>query len=347
MTVADGDALPVAHVDLGALAPGRWHALAVALASDARAEAVRAPVLVARGGADGPTLVIAAALHGDEVNGVAAIHRLVAELPAERVARGAIVAVLVANVPGFLAHRRLFDERTDLNHVMPGAPDGDEAEQYAHRLFDRLILGAAYLCDLHTASRGRRNALYVRADLLNPACARMAHLAGAQILLHHPPTATTLRGAAAAAGIAAITVEIGDPLVWEADHARAVAHGLERIAVDAGIVEGGSAELAAPAPPVVCARSLWLHAPEGGLLRVLPDLADRVSAGQTVARLVDVYGREVARYRSPDAGIVIGRSTNPVGPSGARILHLGLPATDADRLDSGRTPLAALALPAG
>lgn len=334
------DPVPVAFLAPDGLAPGRWHALALELATDARGAAVRAPVLVARGAAPGPTLAVVAALHGDELNGAAAIHALVETLPAERVARGALVAVPVANVPGFLGQRRLYDDRTDLNHVMPGDPEGDEAARYAHAVFARVAAGADLLCDLHTASRGRRNALYVRADLRDPRCARMAHLCGAAIVLHHEATPTTLRGAAAAAGIAAVTVEIGDPQVWQAEPARAAAEGLLRIAVDAGI-----ADVAPPAgpgaPPATCAAARWLYAPVGGLLTVHPAVGDRVSAGEEVARLVDAYGRPLAAVRAPESGVVIGRSANPVGPSGARVLHLGLPATGGEGFDAGVTPLAA------
>ena len=58
-------------------------------------------------------------LHGDEVNGVRVIHRLFqTELDPEHL-HGTIVAVIVANIQGFLAGTRTM-EGQDLNRLMPG-----------------------------------------------------------------------------------------------------------------------------------------------------------------------------------------------------------------------------------
>jgi hypothetical protein len=76
--------------------------------------------------------------------------------------------------------------------------------------------------------------------------------------------------------------------------------------------------------PVVCARSYWLYSDDGGLLEVFPNLTDQVDAGDLVARVTDVFGELVTEYHAPEAGIVIGKSTNPVNTTGSRILHLGV-----------------------
>jgi predicted deacylase len=58
-------------------------------------------------------------LHGDEVNGVRVIHRLFQnELNPEEL-HGTVVAVVVANLQGFLAGTRGMDGQ-DLNRLMPG-----------------------------------------------------------------------------------------------------------------------------------------------------------------------------------------------------------------------------------
>jgi predicted deacylase len=75
---------------------------------------------------------------------------------------------------------------------------------------------------------------------------------------------------------------------------------------------------------IECGHSYWLYTDTGGLLEVLPEVATHVEAGAPVAYLFDPWGRRLRTYHAPEAGIVVGRSSNPVAPTGARILHLGV-----------------------
>lgn len=311
--------------DPAALPRGRAARLAVTLLTDALGGPLRVPMLALRGREDGPVFGLTAALHGNEINGVLAIHRLFRQLEslAPEGPRGTIAALLVANPPGFQDRQRAYGDGVDLNHVMPGRPDGNASQLYAHRLLQRVVARFDALVDLHTASEGRVNSLYVRADLARPDCAHMAQRLQPQIILHSPPSDTTLRGAYAASGRPAITVEIGDPQRYQPLLVDATVAGLRRLLADAGLLPA-TPGAEAGAAPIVCRRSRWLYTDEGGLLEVLPPLAARVAAGERVAVLRDVYGRRTRTYEAPEAGVVIGRSVDPVGPAGARILHLGI-----------------------
>lgn len=315
------------ELDVEALPPGARTRLLVEVAHDATGQAVRVPVLVARGRRPGPVFGITAALHGNELNGIPVIHRLVEELNLSSL-HGTVVGVTVANVPAYLIHDRRFPDGTDLNHIMPGRPDGNDPEVYAHRLVQRLVRHFDYLIDLHTASFGRVNSLYVRADMTHPVTARMAQLQRPEIILHNPPSDHTLRGTAMDLGIPAITVEVGDPQVFQPRHIRPTLAGIRRVLVDVGMtprrpVQPGVA-------PVLCRRSYWLYTDHGGLLRVLPNITDQVEEGEVIARLRNAFGDVVQEYRAPEPGIVIGRSVNPAAQTGARILHLGVLAEEGE-----------------
>lgn len=343
-TATGGPVLDLPDFDPAALPRGRVVRLAVALLTDALGAPLRVPMLALRGHEDGPVFGLTAALHGNEVNGVLAIHRLFEGLPPEG-PRGTIAALLVANPPGFQDRQRAYGDGVDLNHVMPGRPDGNASQLYAHRLLDRVVSRFDALVDLHTASEGRVNSLYVRADLDRPDCARMARRLQPQIVLHSPPSDTTLRGAYAASGRPAITVEIGDPQRYQPVLVDATVAGLRRLLADAGLLQDAPTAEPEPEPsasPIVCRSSRWLYTDRGGLLEVLPPLAARVAPGERVATLRDVYGGLVRTYDAPEAGVVIGRSVDPVGPAGARILHLGIEgepgAEDAEGADGPGAP---------
>ena len=75
---------------------------------------------------------------------------------------------------------------------------------------------------------------------------------------------------------------------------------------------------------MICSRSYWLYTNRGGLLTVLPNLVETVNKGDLVARQTDIFGEVIREYTAPEDGIVIGKNTNPIGETGARILHLGI-----------------------
>jgi predicted deacylase len=315
---------------------GELSRVQVELVGDGLGSDMLVPVLVARGTRPGPTFGITAAVHGNELNGIRAIHDLFSHIDL-RTVRGSVVGVVAVNLPGLHNHQRHLIDGQDLNHIFPGSPTGSAAQVYAHRVLDRIVGQFDYLVDLHTASFGRINSLYVRADMTDPNCARMAYLQRPEIIVHNPPGDRTLRGAAMARHIPAITVEIGDPQRFQPSYIRSCRRGVRSILSDAGVLP--RRQVAPGAEPVICQRSYWLYTDRGGLLEVLPQATDLVKSGDTVARLRNGFGDTIREYLAPEDGVVVGKSVNPVGPTGARILHLGLVAP-ADHGYLRREPLA-------
>lgn len=294
--------------------------LQVALIHDGMGRPLRLPVIAARGEKDGPVFGITAALHGNEINGIPVVHRLIESIDL-RSLRGTIVAVLVVNVPAFLNYERTFDDRTDMNHIMPGKKVGNIAEVYAFRFVNRIVSRFEYLIDLHTASFGNINSLYVRADMTHPVAAEMAYLQRPQIILHNPPSDHTLRGAAMELGIPSITVEIGNPQIFQPKQIKASVSGIRRVLCEIGMLR--RRPITQVPQPVLCSKSRWLYTDQGGLLDVFANPLDKFEAGEVIARQTNVFGDLLCEYRAPESGIVIGKSANPVGQTGSRILHFG------------------------
>ncbi len=308
------------RLDLDELPGGQPIRLWLQIAHDAMGMPLEVPVIVVRGVRPGPVFGITAAVHGNELNGLPVIHRLVDRIDAEKL-RGTVVMAAPVNVPGFHRNARAFVDQRDLNTMFPGRPDGHASHVFAWRLLDRLVKHFDFLVDLHTASFGRENSLYVRADMREPMTARLAKLARPQIILHNPPSDRTLRGAAAELDIPAITMEIGDPQVLQPRYIKPAITGLRSMLAEVEMLPRRPVALG-PAP-MLCKASRWIYTDHGGLLSVLPEVNDVVAAGALLARQRDVFGDVVREYHAPFSGVVIGRSTNPVGQTGARIVHLG------------------------
>ncbi len=310
----------VDELELESLPKGTCTRLQVALIHDGMGRPLRLPVIAARGEREGPVFGITAALHGNEINGIPVVHRLIESIDL-RALRGTIVAVLVVNVPAFLNYERTFADRVDMNHIMPGKPEGNIAEVYAYRFVHRIVNRFEYLIDLHTASFGNINSLYVRADMTDPTSAEMAYLQRPQIILNNPPSDHTLRGTAMEFGIPAITVEIGNPQIFQPKQINASVGGIRRVLSEIGMLARRS--VSQPPMPILCSESRWLFTDHGGLLEVFPNPTDIIKKGEVVARQTNIFGDLICEYKAPEEGVVIGRSANAVGQTGARILHMG------------------------
>lgn len=150
----------------------------------------------------------------------------------------------------------------------------------------------------------------------------MALLQNAQIIVHNPPNDGTLRGAAEDLGIAAITVEVGDPNRFQKGMIRSGLAGIHNVLQYLDMTEG---EIEQPEQPaVICKTSYWIYTDQGGILNVHPAVADMVKKGQLIATLRNIFGDVIKQYFAPESGIVIGKSTSPINQSGGRILHLGI-----------------------
>lgn len=294
----------------------------VHLVTDGIGAPIYVPVMVARGQEDGPVLGLTAAVHGNELNGIPVIQRIFHEIDLTGL-RGTLVGVPIVNVPSLHRNQREFIDSVDLNDIMPGKPDGNVSEVYAWRTVNWIVREFDYLVDLHTASSGRVNTYYIRADMDDPVTRQMALLQNARIIVNNMPSDGTLRGAAAALGIHAVTLELGNPATFQRGIIRSGLIGVHNLLSHLKMTDDTIIE--PETPPVLCSRSFWMYTDTGGILNVRPDLNEWVEAGQELATLRNVFGDLVKEYHAPEAGIVVGKSVYPINQTGGRILHIGIP----------------------
>jgi len=281
------------------------------------------PVFVARGLENGPVVGITAAVHGNELNGVKVLHNLIREIEKEiDVLSGTVVAVPVVNIPGLIANSREFNNGIDLNRIMPGKASGNSSEQYSWRFIKNIVSQFDYLIDLHTASFGRVNSLYVRADMENPLSKRFALLQHPQIIVHNKGKDKSLRGAAAKMGIPAITVEVGDPQRFQKKLIKFSLVGVHNILSHLKMLPVEQEH--SKQEPILCQKSYWVYTDRGGFLEVFPHVTQRVKKGEVIAQITDIFGSVKTAYQVPEDGVIIGKSVNPVSQTGARIVHLGI-----------------------
>jgi predicted deacylase len=279
-------------------------------------------VQVVRGKLPGPILFISAAIHGDEINGVEIIRRLLQHKSLKQL-RGTILAIPIVNVYGFLNHTRYLPDGRDLNRSFPGSPKGSLTGRVAHTFLKEIVHKSTHGIDLHTGSRHRSNFPQIRAELDNPVSLAMTEAFGVPLALDAKLRDGSLRGAAQDAGIPVILYEAGEALRFEELYIRAGLKGVINVMRSIGMLSGTSRKKSA-VPLIISSQSSWLRAPESGVLRTLVALGAKVTAGQVIAMVADPLGSTETPMVAPNDGIVIGRTNLPLVYEGDATFHIAL-----------------------
>lgn len=276
-------------------------------------------VNVVHGLRPGPVLCMAAAIHGDEINGVEIVRQVInAVNPAEL--SGTVVGVPIVNLFGFSRNSRYLPDRRDLNRYFPGSQRGSIASRIADSFFTQIVQHCDALVDFHTGSFDRANLPQVRADLRLPEVLRFARGFGALPVLHSSGSRGMLRVAATQSGIPAVTFEVGAPGTLEKREIELSVDALEALLHYMGLIPDGPAE---QEPQAVFYESRWVRANAGGMLIADVELGQRVVKGQRLGLVVDPIKNVEHDILSPLYGRVIGKAKNQVVLPGYAAFHIG------------------------
>jgi len=323
VTTAEGLAEPLLLLGVE-IAPGTSQRLSWSATELFEGVPVSTPVLVVNGALPGPTLCLTAAVHGDELNGVEMVRRVLHDISAEKLA-GSIIGVPIVNVQGFRRGSRYLPDRRDLNRYFPGNPNGSAAARIAHSFSTNILAHCDALVDLHTGSFERANMPQIRADLRNPDVVTLTQGFGSMVILHSTPGVGTLRYAATEAGIPAVTLEAGGPSQLELTEVKHGVKGIETLIGSIGMMR--KRRLWGDPEPVYY-RSSWVRADSGGILLADVSLGSTVREGDLLGTITDPMNNARSELRSPYSGRIIGMARNQVVMPGFAAFHVGITTTD-------------------
>ncbi len=295
---------------------------------------VTTPVLVVNGAEPGPTLCLTAAVHGDELNGIEMVRRVMHDITPDKLS-GAVIGVPIVNVQGFRRGSRYLPDRRDLNRYFPGNPDGSAAARIAHSFFVNVVAYCDALVDLHTGSFERANLPQIRADLRNPDVVTLTQGFGSMVILHSRPAVGTLRHAATEAGIPAVTLEAGGPSELELNDVKLGVKGIETLLNTLGMVK--RRRLWSDPEPVYY-RSSWVRADNGGILLSQVSLGSTVRKGDVLGTITDPMNNARSEVHSPYSGRIIGMARNQVVMPGFAAFHVGIQTDETEAEADRREP---------
>lgn len=277
------------------------------------------PVLVINGAQPGPNLCLTGAVHGDELNGIEIIRRVMYDIQAEELS-GRIIGVPIVNVHGFQRGSRYLPDRRDLNRNFPGDPQGSLASRIAYSLFNDVIKHCDMLVDIHTGSLKRSNLPQLRADMHHAEVARLTEGFDKMAVVHSEGSPGMLRTVATDHGIVAVTMEAGESLRIQENQIEAGVNSLNSLLEKQGML---SRLFVWGTPEPVYYNSTWIRANQGGILVSDVELGEEVVAGEVLGIVTDPITNAQHPIKAEQDGRVIGMAVDQVVMAGFAAYHIG------------------------
>ncbi|MEZ5448307.1 MAG: succinylglutamate desuccinylase/aspartoacylase family protein [Thiolinea sp.] len=287
------------------------------------------PVHVIHGRKAGPRLFVSAAIHGDEINGVEIIRRLLHTKTLTPL-RGTLIAVPVVNVFGFINKSRYLPDRRDLNRSFPGSESGSLAGQIAHLFLEEIVAHCTHGIDLHTAAAGRTNLPQVRVNLQdNPELEELACAFNSPIVLNASIRDGTLRKAASLYQVPTLLYEAGEALRFDEIPIRGGVRGILAVMRHLGMLPPTKPRKQSY-KPLLSHGSRWVRAPQSGILRRVRSMGKSIREGDILGYVADPFGASEQPVYANTSGVMVGRSTLPLVHEGEALFHIAQIEGDAD-----------------
>lgn len=277
------------------------------------------PIIVYRAKKEGPTLLLLAGMHGDEINGVEIMRRIVREKHYQ-VDCGTVICIPIINIYGFINFSRDVPDGKDINRSFPGSKNGSLASQVAHFLMEEVITHIDYGIDFHTGGARINNSPQVRVKTEDLENFELARAFGTRFILNSPYRDKSLRKEASKYGKRILVYEGGESL------------RLRKNAIDEGISGMFRVmkylKMRDDAPkvtfePIHIQKSTWVRARSAGLHYAAVRNGSKVQYREVLGEVCDPYGNTEIKIKSPSTGHVIAVNNNPVINRGDALFHIG------------------------
>lgn len=303
------------------VAPGKQQWVSIPVPSAMGLDSSHLEAFIINGKKPGPKVFVSAAIHGDELNGIEIIRRVIKRRAIKNLC-GTLIAIPVVNIYGLAIKSRYLPDGRDLNRCFPGSEKGSLAARVANLFMTEIVQQCTHGIDLHTAAKYRQNLPQIRGYLTDPATQAMANAFGAPVMLQSDLRAGSLREAANNLNIPTIVYEGGEALRYNDFPIKAGVQGVLQTLAHLGMIK--PVRSSKQKQPVLAKRSSWIRAPSSGLMRSVIPLGQSVAVGDVLAVINSPGSLEETEIISEYAGIVIGRTTIPIVNEGDATLNLAI-----------------------
>lgn len=313
--------------------PGEFKEININIARLPSHTLIDTPIYVSRSLQDGPVLALIAGMHGDELNGMEIVRRIL-DLGLHKVKRGTVVCMPVINVYGFLNYSRDVPDGKDVNRSFPGTKTGSLASRVAYHLMREVVPFIDCGIDFHTGGAMRSNYPQVRAVLRDDGNLELATAFSAPFTIDMQFRPNSLRREAARKGKRIIVYEGGESLRFDPHAIEEGVAGTLRLMKALNMID------TAPEPSEsnrVIWSTTWIRAKHAGLFQPNIKCGQLVHRGEWVGTITDPFGEFKEEVMASQTGYVIGLNNGPVINAGDALIHMGM--DNFCRLDNNKEKL--------
>lgn len=278
------------------------------------------PVFVSRSEEEGPVLLLLAGLHGDEINGIEIIRRIIRN-KYHKPQKGTVICVPVMNIYGFLNFSRDVPDGKDVNRSFPGSKTGSLASRVAHRLMSEIIPQIDYGIDFHTGGASRANFPQIRCLVNDDLNRELAKAFAPPFVLNSIYRPNSLRKESASIGKRIIVYEAGESMRFDREAILLGVEGARRVMKHLGMT---SHVPVSEYKPKIIMKATWVRARYSGLFHYFVQNGKRIEKNQLIGAITDPFGDFYSQIKAPVSGYIIGVNNNPVVNQGDALMHLGI-----------------------
>jgi predicted deacylase len=282
--------------------------------------AIDLPIYVYRSKKPGPVILLSGGLHGDEIDGIEIIRRLIGSKIFKNLKRGSVIAIPVLNIYGFLNFSREVPDGKDVNRYFPGNKTGSLASRVAYNLTQKVLAEIDFGIDFHTGGANRYNYPQSRFAPNDSKAREIASIFNAPISLESNLIDKSLRKEAYKMGKSIVVYEGGESMRFDELSITEGIRGAKRVLAHFDMIE----EDIPLQNHTLCKKSQWIRAKRAGLFHPVVKSGEWVDQNDTMGFLSDPFGSKQVRIKAPETGIIIGHSNAPLVNQGDALFHLGL-----------------------
>lgn len=278
------------------------------------------PVFVSRSEEDGPVLLLLAGLHGDEINGIEILRRILRN-GYNKPQRGTVICIPVMNIYGFLNYSRDVPDGKDVNRSFPGNKKGSLASRVAYHLMNEIVPLIDYGIDFHTGGASHANFPQIRTLVNDEINKNLAMAFAPPFIVNSNYRPNSLRKESANLGKRIIVYEAGESMRFDRDSIITGVAGARRVMKFLGMTNHSPE---AEHKPKIVLKTTWIRARYSGLFHYFIQNGKRVEKKQLIGAITDPFGDFYSQIKSPVNGYLIGVNNNPVVNQGDALMHLGI-----------------------
>ncbi|MFD2543122.1 succinylglutamate desuccinylase/aspartoacylase family protein [Lacinutrix gracilariae] len=282
---------------------------------------VEVPVFIERAKKPGPTILLTAGIHGDEVNGVEIVRQII-EKGINKPKRGTIICIPVLNVFGFINLSREFPDGRDLNRVFPGTLKGSLASRVAYKLIQEIVQEVDFVMDFHTGGSGRFNAPQIRIIKGSKTLDQLATKFGAPFVLYSKNLNKSFRNTCHKLGKPILLFEGGKSFHIDNNVTIHGVNGIKRVLHSLGML---ATKFKISTPKTDCVfinESKWIRAKYSGMFKATTPIGSFVTKGDFIGNITDPYGKFNHFVKADNTGYIINVNELPIVYQGDALFHI-------------------------